>query len=464
MDNTRREEFACPSCGKAPPVGACWTCQRCSRRLDLFKERAVCPKCGSNLLYLQCDECKQWHSFGDWFPEVRARRIADSVVGVESAKSAGRDEVSEVPRIEGPPNAARNYRKAIALLPPLSDSEVRILKAVLTTPLNQTTRRLIESSEQALLELRQGAMRELCDWELDSPKRLQGLIDLAVSVRRLCDFTCLRARQAFRDRDGWAALEGLADLLVLARHYGRAGTLIMRRMQSTIELVTTEIAALHLLEQDPAALRAFAVRLASLPEPVTLAETMEKEKQYLLYVLRPQFEGKSRQEGAALLRSWTFASNAEAILTAAGPEVMGLLNLIDNSAGLYDELGPILMLPVDRVRQALAEFVQRHQETNPLVVSDVRAINSMLYPVARGRVRVDMLQMAVAIAAEGNWREAVRDPTRTGPFQCRCFKTGFELKASSGFVDQPLIVLTVGKKQGLFGSFPDFLKRLIGQT
>ncbi len=453
--DTRRQDFACPSCGKAPPVGEFWTCQRCSTRLDLFEERAACPKCGTSLLYLECGECKQWHSFGNWFPAVRARRIAD----LESSRSAD----SDVSRVKGSQNAVENYRKAIALLPNLSDSEVRILQAVLTTPLNQATRDLVKSCEPALQELRQGAMRNLCDWGLDSPNQLQGLIDLAVPVRRLCDFTCLRARQAFRERDGRAALEGLADLLMLGRRYGGAGTLVLRLLQSTVELYTTEIAAAHLPEQDPQTLQSFATRLVSLPAPVTLAETMQREQEYLLHVIRPKFEGESREEGLALLRRLP-ASDAEAILKAAGSDAAGLLRLIDENALLHEELALLLTLPDDQVQQALADFLLRYHETNPLVAGDVRQISSILYPVVRGCLRVDMLRMAVAIAADGNWREAVRDPSHTGSFECRCFKGGFELRANSGFLDQQLISLVVGKKQGIFGPLPDLLRRFVGQA
>jgi len=115
------------------------------------------------------------------------------------------------------------------------------------------------------------------------------------------------------------------------------------------------------------------------------------------------------------------------------------------------------MLPDDRVQPALAEFAKQHQ--NPLVVSVEHLLNSILVPIARGRLRLAMLQAAVAIAATGNWHEAARDPSRTGPFECRCFKTGFELKATSGFRDQPPITLFVGKR----GRLPVLLRRFFGQ-
>src|SRR5262249_32449692 len=207
---------------------------------------------------------------------------------------------------------------------------------------------------------------------------------------------------------------------------------------------------------DPSNARA---RLASLPQPGTLAESMQKEKQYALHVIRPQLEGKSREEALAWLRGRTCASDYEAILKAAGLEATSLLTLVDASAFLYDELGAILMLPDNRVKQALAEFMRRHRSTNPCVVNDARQIDAFLYPIVRGRVRLEMLQAAVAIAATGNWREAARDSSGTGPFECRCFKRGFELKAGAGFRDQPPVTLLVGKRPRL----PVLLGRFFGE-
>ena len=455
----RREDQVCPSCGKAAPVGNFWKCERCSTLLDVFVAGSVCPKCGDRMGNIQCIECGQRHALYDWSPTTGLGEVEEPRSVARLAESVGASDASALAGTEPSGNAARHYRKALTLLPRLSGAEMKILQDVLASPLNGMTSDLIERGEPALQELHQGATREFCHWELDSPKQLDDMIQLMVPVRRTCDLALLRARWAFREHEGRAALEDLADLLVLARHYGRIGLPLTRLMQSTVELFTTEIAAAHLLEQDAAEVQAFAARLANLPEVGSLAEMMDKEKLYLLHVIRPQFEGKNNEEALALLGRGISASDADAIWKAAGYQTAGLLNLIDASAYLYDEVGSILMLPDNRVQAALAEFVKQHQSTNPWVVGVVRYLLPVLFPVARGRVRLEMLQAAVAIAATGNWHEAARDPSRTGPFECRCFKTGFELKATSGFRDQPPITLFVGKR----GRLPVLLRRFFGQ-
>ena len=56
----RREGFACPDCGAAPPIGKKWKCDQCGKGFDTFLSRAVCPHCGTpvpghDVRQLPCD-------------------------------------------------------------------------------------------------------------------------------------------------------------------------------------------------------------------------------------------------------------------------------------------------------------------------------------------------------------------------------------------------------------------------
>jgi len=57
----RQAGLACPSCGKAPPVGEFWVCARCRRQFDIFGNQGVCPGCGVNFNLVRCMECGQTH-------------------------------------------------------------------------------------------------------------------------------------------------------------------------------------------------------------------------------------------------------------------------------------------------------------------------------------------------------------------------------------------------------------------
>lgn len=62
----RRQEFACPSCGVHPPVGALWKCAQCTQPFDTFQSNAVCPLCGAQFPNTMCGECQKMHPIAEW--------------------------------------------------------------------------------------------------------------------------------------------------------------------------------------------------------------------------------------------------------------------------------------------------------------------------------------------------------------------------------------------------------------
>jgi Zn-dependent protease len=57
----RHAGMACPSCGKAPPVGEFWICGHCRRPFDMFSTNGFCPHCGVVFEGVRCMECGQVH-------------------------------------------------------------------------------------------------------------------------------------------------------------------------------------------------------------------------------------------------------------------------------------------------------------------------------------------------------------------------------------------------------------------
>lgn len=60
------DEFACPSCGAAPPRGAFWKCDSCGTRFDTFEQQSVCPGCGKMHGLTACAHCGRSNSFAAW--------------------------------------------------------------------------------------------------------------------------------------------------------------------------------------------------------------------------------------------------------------------------------------------------------------------------------------------------------------------------------------------------------------
>ena len=62
----RREEFSCPACKTAPPIGEFWKCGRCGQPFDTFQTRAVCPQCASRFDITRCLDCGAVHPMNEW--------------------------------------------------------------------------------------------------------------------------------------------------------------------------------------------------------------------------------------------------------------------------------------------------------------------------------------------------------------------------------------------------------------
>jgi hypothetical protein len=71
----RREGFACPGCGAAPPMGNKWKCSKCGKGFDTFLSRAVCPHCGAQHPTTMCGSCKAVHPMNDWIYAHTARNL-----------------------------------------------------------------------------------------------------------------------------------------------------------------------------------------------------------------------------------------------------------------------------------------------------------------------------------------------------------------------------------------------------
>jgi Zn-dependent protease/ATP-dependent Clp protease adapter protein ClpS len=66
----RHRDFACPSCGQAPPAGEYWRCDNCRARFDTFEQRAECPECGKRFPRTSCPACHKANPVDAWMLAV----------------------------------------------------------------------------------------------------------------------------------------------------------------------------------------------------------------------------------------------------------------------------------------------------------------------------------------------------------------------------------------------------------
>ncbi|MDB5174325.1 MAG: hypothetical protein JWN51_3098 [Phycisphaerales bacterium] len=67
VTSSRRQEAACPHCGKHPPIGPQWACG-CGARFDTFETGATCPRCRQSFGVTRCVDCGQTASIRQWMP------------------------------------------------------------------------------------------------------------------------------------------------------------------------------------------------------------------------------------------------------------------------------------------------------------------------------------------------------------------------------------------------------------
>ena len=62
----RREDFACPHCGNAPPAGVVFGCTRCRKTYDPLETAGLCPHCGTATATVPCLECGNRSPVSAW--------------------------------------------------------------------------------------------------------------------------------------------------------------------------------------------------------------------------------------------------------------------------------------------------------------------------------------------------------------------------------------------------------------
>jgi Zn-dependent protease len=62
----RRDGYACPTCGNAPPIGTYWKCSQCGQPFDTFQTGAVCPNCRTQFQTSRCLDCGRQHPLHEW--------------------------------------------------------------------------------------------------------------------------------------------------------------------------------------------------------------------------------------------------------------------------------------------------------------------------------------------------------------------------------------------------------------
>lgn len=108
--------LACPSCGKAPPLGAHWFCGRCKKRMDPFTTGAPCPHCQGQIIEAHCLHCNKSYPLASWSPNPTCRAVPCSKpdeLGASSATAISAAAVESISHSETTSSPGPGYTNSI---------------------------------------------------------------------------------------------------------------------------------------------------------------------------------------------------------------------------------------------------------------------------------------------------------------------------------------------------------------
>ena len=62
----RYENYHCPACQTAPPMGEFWTCGKCRKKFDAIATQLTCPHCGTRYERIACFQCGAANPLVNW--------------------------------------------------------------------------------------------------------------------------------------------------------------------------------------------------------------------------------------------------------------------------------------------------------------------------------------------------------------------------------------------------------------
>ena len=182
-------------------------------------------------------------------------------------------------RTDSDENAALKYWQAFATLPQFADAENKKLAEVLTTPLDDLTRKILTDAQYSLQMMHYGAALPRCDWGTCHQERVFTRLPQADAARVLASLVCLRARLRFEAGQSAEAVDDIVAGMTLSRHCSLTGTNIMLLSGYAIEHRMIEAFALHIPKLDPKIIPGLKKRIATIPAGLSLADALETEEE-----------------------------------------------------------------------------------------------------------------------------------------------------------------------------------------
>jgi hypothetical protein len=357
-------------------------------------------------------------------------------------------------RVDSSGNAALKYWQAFATLPTFTDSQNKVLAEVLTTPLDDSARKIVSDADYSLQMLQFGAALPQCDWGVSHEMGINTRLPQANAARVLANLACLRARSRFETGQAAEALDDILAGMTMSRHISLTGTNIMLLTGYAVEHRMIEGLALGIPKLDARMISDLKKRVAALPQGMSLAEaTVSEEKFFLDWFIGIVKKAKDTEGLVAALafidiepegKPRASHDKSRAFVAECGGSVENVLRRIEETRESYANVAKMFALPVDQFEK---EFDREAKKRAGNAVFNVffPAMVNVRKAHERMEVRRALLSAALAVRQEGP--EALKQhPDRLGgqPFEYAPFDGGFELRSKVKGRDDKPVTLTVG--------------------
>jgi len=263
-------------------------------------------------------------------------------------------------------NAALVYWQAFALLPQLSEDDIKLLNQLGTDdkPLDETVTLLASSS--IALDLTQHVKPDTpCRWEVIENGINTHLPHLS-KARLLARLLVLRAKNDANAGTSSAAVDHLSRALLIARNVDE-GALIQMLVGDSIEALVIEVAHQLLSSFDRSSLDQFAIALSNLPPRTNFGQALSYERDLIADWMRPIMNSDIEKAHKALKQLDVGDASAELAAMLSGTKENRTRRL-EEFLATYSQIISVSKLPPPKAEQEIRRLAASFEKsTNPVI-------------------------------------------------------------------------------------------------